>query len=255
VTFRDDQGLSTRFMQGFAPEERPDLVVSLARSLIRFLLSEEVKPGDRLPSERQLAEITGVGRSAVREALKALSLLGIVQVRQGDGTYLKRAESTLLPDVIEWGLLLGERKIRDIIEVRAELEIVGARWAASRRTDADIARLKAEVETMAASSHDLDTFRKGDVGFHLALAKATHNEILISMLSSMHSLLDVWSRRTLQGIADLSGFYEEHRAVFQEILRGEPEAAAHAMEAHMRAALERLRVTLPPERASEDAIA
>jgi GntR family transcriptional regulator, transcriptional repressor for pyruvate dehydrogenase complex len=244
VTFRDDQGFSTRFMQGFAPEDRPDLVVSLARSLIRFLLSEEVKPGDRLPSERQLAEITGVGRSAVREALKALSLLGIVQVRQGDGTYLKRAESTLLPDVIEWGLLLGERKVRDIIEVRAELEIVGARWAASRRSDADIARLKAEVETMAASSHDLDKFRKGDVGFHLALAKATHNEILISM-----------SRRTLQGIADLSGFYEEHRAVFQEILRGEPEAAARAMEAHMRAALERLRVTLPPERASEDAIA
>ena len=79
--------------------------MEIARRLLDYFLSGEVEPGERIPSERRLAESLGVGRSLVREALKSLHLLGLLEVRQGDGTYLKRTDSELLPQVIEWGLL------------------------------------------------------------------------------------------------------------------------------------------------------
>jgi GntR family transcriptional repressor for pyruvate dehydrogenase complex len=87
---------------------RETLTMEVARRLLDYFLSGEVEPGERIPSERRLAESLGVGRSLVREALKSLHLLGLLEVRQGDGTYLKRTDSELLPQVIEWGLLLGE---------------------------------------------------------------------------------------------------------------------------------------------------
>lgn len=74
----------------------------------------------------------------MREAIKALSLIGLVEVRQGDGTYLRKADSALLPEVIEWGLLLGERRTMDLVEARQEIEIVIAGLAARRRTAQDI---------------------------------------------------------------------------------------------------------------------
>ena len=91
-------------MDGSTSEPLP---AQVARLLLDYLLAGNVRPGTRLPSERRLAEELGVGRSVVREALKSLGLLGLVEVRQGDGTYLRRIESDLLPRVIEWGLLLG----------------------------------------------------------------------------------------------------------------------------------------------------
>ena len=90
---------------------RETLTMEVARRLLDYFLSGEVEPGGRIPSERRLAESLGVGRSLVREALKSLHLLGLLEVRQGDGTYLKRTDSELLPQVIEWGLLLGEKRL------------------------------------------------------------------------------------------------------------------------------------------------
>ncbi|MEV0354153.1 GntR family transcriptional regulator [Nonomuraea sp. NPDC050680] len=91
-------------------------MVDIARQLLSQLLSGHLAPGTRLPSERQLSETLGVGRSTVREALKALDVLGIIEVRQGDGTYLRQSTSSLLPSAIEWGLMLGQPQVLDLIE-------------------------------------------------------------------------------------------------------------------------------------------
>ena len=106
------------------PIKREPLATQVARRLVEVILSGQIEPGTRMPSERKLAETFGVGRSAMREALKALSLIGLVEVRQGDGTYLRRADSALLPEVIEWGLLLGEPRTMDLVEARQEIEII-----------------------------------------------------------------------------------------------------------------------------------
>jgi DNA-binding FadR family transcriptional regulator len=88
---------------------RETLTMEVARRLLDYFLSGEVEPGERIPSERRLAESLGVGRSLVREALKSLHLLGLLEVRQGDGTYLKRTDSELLPQVTTRPSMIYER--------------------------------------------------------------------------------------------------------------------------------------------------
>src|SRR5271165_5773881 len=95
-------------------QAREPISAEIAKKLLDYLLSGVLVPGDRLPSERELSKAFGVGRSAIRDALKPLTLLGIIDVRQGDGTFLRATESEFLPKVIEWGLLLGERRAIDL---------------------------------------------------------------------------------------------------------------------------------------------
>jgi DNA-binding FadR family transcriptional regulator len=135
---------------------RETTTTEIARKLLVYFLAGRFAPGHRLPSERSLAQTLGVGRSVVREALKSLTLLGIVEVRQGDGTFLRSTESDLLPHAIEWGLLLGTRRTRDLIEVRRYLESILVALAAERRDETDLTALRAELDRMYAAG---DSFR------------------------------------------------------------------------------------------------
>ncbi|WP_218107748.1 FadR/GntR family transcriptional regulator [Streptomyces sp. MnatMP-M27] len=117
--------------------------MELTRRLLDYLLSGELTPGQRIPSERQLAEALSTGRSTVREAIKSLSLLGLLEQRVGDGTYLSRSTSALLRQVIEWGILLGEKRLEDLLEARHHLEVQLAGWAAERRSNEQLERLRA----------------------------------------------------------------------------------------------------------------
>ena len=154
------------------PIKREPLATEIARRLVDYLLSGGVEPGERMPSERQLAQAFGVGRGAMREALKALTLLGLVEVRHGDGTYLKKADSALLPQVIEWGLLLGEQRTLDLVEARQKIEVDIIGLAAALRDEADLAelrRLLARMERLVEGDGDPTGFVDADVAFHLRL--------------------------------------------------------------------------------------
>src|SRR5215217_2767934 len=136
------------------PIKREPLTTQVARRLVEYILSGRIEPGDRMPSERALAEAFGVGRSAMREALKALTLIGLLEVRHGDGTYLKKADAALLPQVIEWGLLLGERRTMDLVEARQKIETIIAGLAAERRTAEDVEDLRRLLARMEAMDRD-----------------------------------------------------------------------------------------------------
>jgi GntR family transcriptional regulator, transcriptional repressor for pyruvate dehydrogenase complex len=223
---------------------RETLTMEVARRLLDYFLSGEVEPGERIPSERRLAESLGVGRSLVREALKSLHLLGLLEVRQGDGTYLKRTDSELLPQVIEWGLLLGERPAIDLVEARAHLEVVVAGLAAERRDDQAIDDLRTLLDTMRTSSDDPVRFVEADVGFHLRVAEAAGNVILNDMLNGVRALLRVWIRRVVEAAGETGPSYQEHLPIFEAIERGDREAATAAMAAHMEGASARLKATI-----------
>ena len=137
-----------------APIRREPLAAEVARRLVDYLLSGGVEPGGRMPSERQLAEAFGVGRSAVREAIAALTLIGLIEARHGDGTYLKRPDSSLLPQVVEWGLLLGEQRTIDLVEARQKIEVDIAGLAAQRRTEEDLGDLAHILARMEQESRD-----------------------------------------------------------------------------------------------------
>ena len=234
------------------PIKREPLATQVARRLVEFILSGQVEPGARMPSERALAEAFGVGRSAMREALKALSLIGLIEVRQGDGTFLRKADSALLPEVIEWGLLLGEKRTMDLVEARQEIEVVIAGLAAKRRTEQDLADLRGILERMAHPA-SIPGFVDVDVQFHLRLAEAAGNSVLRDIHSSVQALLRAWIARVVAASGNTVPSYEEHVPIMDAIERGDAAAAQAAMAAHMSSAAGRLRETLERERVPERA--
>jgi len=240
----DEDGISALFAQQLMPVPRESIVFRVAQSLLDHLTSGAIAPGTRLPSERQLAETLNVGRSAVREALASLDLLGIVSIRPGSGTYLRDSSSEILPRAINWGLMLGQPRIQDLVEIRQFLEVDSARLAAERATDDDIEKLSRQIDQMRRSVDDFSEFVELDVNFHLGVARAAKNSVLSDVLNSVRPLLHVWIERTSNDHEVTAAAVIEHVAIFEAIRDRDPEAAERAMREHMHIASERLRASL-----------
>lgn len=215
-------------------------VSAVAARLLAYFTSGEVEPGTRLPPERQLAASLGVGRSAVREALAALDMLGVVSIRPGSGTYLRGSASELLPQTLSWGLMLGEQRTRELIELRRGLEIQAAGLAAERAGREHIAALAAQLAEMRATVDDLGRFVQADRDFHLEIGAAAGNVVLRDLLQNVRSLLRVWTERILRDEVLAEVTYAEHAAVFAAIRDHDPAGAGRAMASHMDSAGARL---------------
>ncbi len=221
------------------PIRREPVATQVAKRLIEEILSGQFVPGARMPSERQMAEAFGVPRSTMREALKALSLIGLVEVRQGDGTYLRRTDSALLPEVIEWGLLLGEKRTMDLVEARQEIEIILAGFAAARRTDLDLEALRLAMRRME-TSQTMAEFVDADVEFHLRVAEASANLVLRDVHASVQALLRAWIMRVLTSMGESTTSRLEHVPILAAIEANDVEGARQAMQSHMASATARL---------------
>src|SRR6187551_247430 len=131
--FPHDRSAEISASLGVLPSGTP--VSEVARRLMDLFTSGSIEAGTRLPPERQLAASLEVGRSAVREALAALEILGVVDVRPGSGTYLRGNTSELLPQTLSWGMMLSRTHTVELVEVRGALETYAARLATERMTD------------------------------------------------------------------------------------------------------------------------
>jgi GntR family transcriptional regulator, transcriptional repressor for pyruvate dehydrogenase complex len=227
------------------PVERTSTVSSVARRLLDELGSGNFAPGTRLPAERELAATLQVSRSTLREAMAALDILGIIEVRPGSGSYLKANSAELLPQALKWGLMLGQPGAQDLIEVREHLEILAATLAASRATDDDVERLQRFVDGMQVAE-SVEEFVDADVAFHLEMATIARNAVLSDILHSVRSLLLAWFDRTLRVPGTMQATLAEHVAVFEAIKARSPEAAEAAMRVLMDAADLRLKRALHP---------
>jgi len=228
----------------FAMSPREPANVELTRKMLDYLLSGEFKAGQRIPSERQLAEALGVGRSAVRETVKSLSLLGLIEQRPGDGTYLTKSNSNLLPRVIEWGLLLGERRVHELIEIRHHLEIILAGLAAERRTQDQLQRMQTLIAEMTDAGDDYPRYVEADIAFHLEIAAASGNAGLAGILESVQSLLRVWATRVISAAKETKTSLAMHIAILEAIEKQDADGTRAAMTAHMDRAGRRLRATI-----------
>ncbi len=223
---------------------RDPLAIEVTRRLLDYLLAGDLRPGDRLPPERKLADAFGVGRTILREALKSLTVLGLVEVRQGDGNYLRSTETEFLPKAIEWGLLLGAKTTRDLVDARMVLEVAIVAMAADRMNDEAIARLDGHIADMKAAG-DAGTFVAADVAFHLAIAETTRNETLQQIMNNMLSLLKVWASRVMEVERHYDEIAAQHRTIRDALARRDGTGAARAMAEHLHDARRRLEQTLP----------
>lgn len=236
--FNADDPASIQLELEAVPAGSPSAVV--ARQLLQLLTNGDLAPGSRLPPERALAERLGVGRSAIREAVASLEMLGIVQVRPGSGTYLQGGTSELLPKTLSWGLMLAEPLTSQLLEVRSGLEIKAAALAAERATTSDTQTMAKYLSRMEANLDAPKAFIDADVRFHIAIAQAAGNEVLAGLLQTIRSLLRVWTERGLAARDQATDAYREHATVYEAINGHGPEEATAAMHAHMQTASDRL---------------
>ena len=236
--YPEDRSVDISAALGALPSGTP--VSEVARRLLDLFTSGDLEPGTRLPPERQLAATLEVGRSAVREALAALEILGIVDVRPGSGTYLRGTASELLPQTLRWGLLIGQRNTQELLEIRSGLEIYIARLAALRDDSAGQSRLDRALERMRDSLENLRVFAKADSEFHDALASISGNELLSDLLNVVRSLLQVYADRAVQSADAAETAFAQHEAISAAVRACDSDAAASAMAVHMATASARI---------------
>lgn len=215
---------------------------AVASELLNYFTSGGLTIGSRLPSERKLAEMLGTGRSAVREALAALEILGIVEVRPGSGTYLRSSASELLPRTLSWGLMVGSQEVADLLEIRTSMETLAARLAAEHASSEDLHRIRQHLDEMTAHAdlQDPQAFVEADAHFHQGIAAASQNTALAVVLQSVRALLRVWVDRSVHSPDHACRARDEHAAVLDAITARDSEAAAEAMAAHMTTASRRV---------------
>lgn len=226
-------------------ESRGTLSEEIARSLIDGILSGRFRFGERLPPERELARYMNVGRPTLREALRVLSMLGLVDVRHGDGTFVVDNHADFLSRAFSWTVLLDSQSIDELIDTRVAVESMLAELAARRAEPGEVREIGRLVRTMGDAGTDFKSFSKADVDFHLVIANAGRNLTLSRTLFATQSLLKEWVARALRTSPDsYRPVFEQHRAIFEALEARDAAAASAAMHAHLRHVGNLLRVSL-----------
>ena len=194
-----------------------------------------LKPGDKLPPERDLAEQFGVSRTAVREAVKALREKGMVEAYPGRGTFVMEVSSHPIRLSLDRMVKAGQGEgSRYLTEVREMMEPEIAAMAAERADGEDVAALRESLAVMDGAKRDPDAFIEADLDFHLALAEAAANPIILSLIDSIVGLL----REQRMGIFQVEGGPERgqyhHKRILEAVEHRDSGGAREAMKAHMR---------------------
>ncbi|MGH2530973.1 MAG: FadR/GntR family transcriptional regulator [Thermomicrobiales bacterium] len=153
---------------------------AVSDAILGLIRGGELRPGMRLPSEPQLVRMTGISRSSVREAVRSLQTMGLLEVRRGQGTFVRNIDSESVTDAQLLLLLDDHTVLENLVEVRCALEPLIARVAAERATDEDIAAIGDALHAMT-SAHGMDEWRPAHLAFHKAVVDATHNIILMKI--------------------------------------------------------------------------
>lgn len=218
--------------QDLQPIPRTPLYEQVVDRLREFIDVQRLQPGDRLMSERELAQQLGVSRSSVRQALTALRVLGLIEIRHGDGVYLLRAPGDVIPSL---ALEVANAQVDHpmIWEVREGVETQAARLAARRRTKRDLARMRQALHAMAESVAAGGDGVVGDRHFHQAVWDAAHNEMLSQVVGQLREAIDRTSEASLTVPGRPPASLEAHEAILAAIEAQDEAAADAAMRAHV----------------------
>ena len=235
------------------PVRRTSLSDEIVGQIIELISRAVLKPGDRLPPERSLCKQFDVGRTSLREALRTLAVMGILEPRVGEGTFVSDNTGRYLEKSLSWGLLLDPKEVTDLVETRLMLESRNAFLAAGRATEADLRELDRTIRGIEASLDQPGEFLEFDVQFHLAIARATQNSILRNLLVLIRNYLHEWIRASLEEPATHTSevrarmSVEEHGKILRAIRKRDAEAAQLAMEEHILSSSADLRARIDGE--------
>lgn len=220
------------------------LYEQIVQQIEESVLKGALKPGDQLPPERELAQKFGVSRTAVREAVKVLREKGLVEAYSGRGTFIKNETSQAIRQSLDLMIKIGQPDgSRHLVEVREILEPEIAALAASRIEETHLTTMREAIAVMDRAKQDPDAFIEADLDFHLALAEAAANPLILSLIDSIVGLLREQRLRIfyVDGGPERGQFH--HKRIFEAIERRDPEGAREAMRAHLKQVREDSRVS------------
>jgi GntR family transcriptional repressor for pyruvate dehydrogenase complex len=215
------------------PVIRTTLSGAVFEQLISFIVHGQWKAGDRLPPERDLCIALGIARTSLREALKALELVGMLDSRAGDGTFVcPRSEFLARPML--WAFTATDlTALKDVLEARTLLEVDLAGLAALRASDAEIERAGEAIEMMRAQIAEGQSILEVDLAFHVAIGSGAHNVVLSNAVQMLRNLQREWIyfKLLLPNIPDQ--VIEDHTAIYKAIRNRDASGASAAMRDHL----------------------
>jgi DNA-binding FadR family transcriptional regulator len=210
------------------------------RQLRDQVLRRNWTPGSKIPSEHELSKTMGVSRMSIREGLQRLVSLGILETRHGEGTYVRELGGEIHFNALIPLLALDDTDIFHVLEYRWIIEKGTAALAADRATAADLAELECVYGRMVASREDVAEFARADLEFHLALAKATANPVIIKVNNVLRSILSVSMENIVETLGVRDGLHY-HRLLIEALKSHDAAAAEQIMEEHVVRTIERLK--------------
>lgn len=208
-------------------------------SLLRQIKERKWEEGEKLPSENELREQFGVSRISVREAMQKLTALGIVETRQGEGSFVKQADSNSYRDMMLPVFMINKNSLEEILEYRTIMEVGATEIAADRITAEEIAELERIVERMEANEDDIERFAHDDILFHMTISKATKNQMIINVSLFMQDLLSASMESIVKTLGMRDGKHY-HRLIVEEFKRGSKEGVVQAMREHVAKTVDRV---------------
>lgn len=216
-----------------SPINRTSVVDEVIDRLIALIVNENLKPGDKFPTERELISRLAVGRSSLREAIKTLSAVGALEVKRGSGIIVGHGDTSILAKPLAWGMFLSRSSVGEIIEARSVIETALAGWAAERRSDEDVAIIGELLDKLEKSQNDKKNYIEYDLKFHLAIANAAQNKVLIQVLNIFQHILRVWMEITYDETQGAKDSMIAHHKIYEAILARDADAASRIMQEHI----------------------
>jgi GntR family transcriptional repressor for pyruvate dehydrogenase complex len=224
------------------PNVRDPIAAEHVVAYVRGLIERgELKPGDRIASERELVQAIGVSRPSVRAGLRSLAAMGVVTTRQGAGTFIMAGPPALVNEPLGMLAALHGVTREELFEVRRVLEVSSVALAAQRATGEQLAAMSDEITGMYASLDEPQEFLRHDVRFHRTVAAGSGNVVLSALIEMVASLHYEQRRVTIERARnELRSEADVHRRIYHAIRSRDPDASRTAMDEHLQRALARM---------------
>ena len=229
---------------GLEPLRKSGLTEMLVARILGLVAAGNLSAGDQLPAERKLAETFNVSRPTLREALRALSVLGVLEVRHGGGVFVSSLSAADLLQPLTFFLTLRSTEVDKLYEARQLIEGDIAARASQRATAEDAARLDALIADQEAVTDDPERYRDVDTEFHRSLAELADNEFLARAAQSLNVLGLEFRKVASETPAVIGQSIKDHAAIVKAVRRRDADQARAAMVAHMRHVLKSTRASL-----------
>lgn len=217
----------------FGNIKRASTTELIVQNVVSLIGQRSLQPGDKLPPERELCEIFGVSRPVLREALKALQVMNIIDIRQGAGAYVRSLEPQNIVEHLDIVFHLDSSLYHDLYEARRALEGSLARMAAACITEEELASIEENISRAAEHSDDPEAFYQLDLELHDIILKAANNRVMPVFMQSINKLVLLMRERSNARPNIRKNTIQDHRKIYEALRKRDPDAAGQAMEQHI----------------------